>query len=70
MKYINKDVFNNKVIFKNRMYGIFNLLIIVCEFGYYNIVVELLKYGVDVNFCFDYEIFLIVVLGFGYLKIV
>lgn len=44
-------------------------MIIVCEFGYLNIVKELLKVGVNVNINF-YMLFLIIVCEYDYLSIV
>lgn len=38
-----------------------NLLIIVCKYGYLDIVMVLLEVGVNINMCVDFEIFLIVV---------
>lgn len=61
-KYVNRDVFNNidccLIVLD---YFEKNLLIIVCKYGFVDIVVELLEVGFDVNICVDYEIFLIVV---------
>lgn len=49
-KYVNKDVFNNMSCFLIVLYYLKkNLLIIVCKYGFLDIVVELLKFGVDVN---------------------
>lgn len=61
LKYIDKSIVN--------MWNEFNLMIIVCELGYLNIVKELLKVGVNVNIIF-YILFLIIVCEDGYLSIV
>lgn len=47
-----------------------NLLKIVCEYGYLDIVKKLLEGGVKINMWIDMEIFLIVVCKNGYQSIV
>lgn len=71
LKHINKDdVLNNKVAPKNRGYDTLNPLTIACNFGYHNIVVELLKHGADVNLCSDLITPLTAASGFGHLETV
>lgn len=74
-KYIDKDVicFDYSVyekVFWEDFYLKNNLLVFVSKNGYLNIVFELIKYGVDVNFCDGFNILLIVVCRNGYFDII
>lgn len=70
LKHINEDVINNKVTPNNRLYDTLNPLSIACKFGYYNIVMVLLKQGADVNLYSDNETPLTAASQFGHLEIV
>lgn len=60
-KFINIEVFNNKDWFLIVLYFEINLLIIVCKYGYLDIVFILLEVDVDINIFVGFNIFLIVV---------
>lgn len=74
-KYIDKDVicFDYSVYENNNWKDFYlknSLLVFVSKNGYLNIVFELIKYGVGVNFCDGFNILLIVVCRNGYFDIV
>lgn len=70
MKYVDKDVINNIVIYVKYVYLNIKLLVVVCIFGYLDIVKELVKVGVDVSLRDVLDLLFIVVCKKGYLNIV
>lgn len=70
MKYVDKEVINNIVIYVKYVYLNIKLLVVVCIFGYLDIVKELVKVGVDVNLRGGFDLLFVVVCKEGYLNVV